>query len=88
MKQFRPVSADYSKSSTLSSVFGIGTNENGDKVDGANNSSSSGAVMLINCKYSNAFTIKLCALLRIALAMSEGITDIATGLAPFSVSTC
>jgi hypothetical protein len=43
MKQYRPMSADFSKVSTLSSVFGLSQDNNG-KPNGTN------GVFLINCK--------------------------------------
>jgi hypothetical protein len=43
MKQYRPMSADFSKVGTLSSVFGL-NQETGGKPNGSN------GVLLINCK--------------------------------------
>ena len=48
MKQYRPVSADFSKvGSGLSAVFGLNQESNDDKT-----SNGSNGVLLINCKYN------------------------------------
>ena len=47
MKQYRPMSADFSKVSTLSSVFGL--NQEPSKPN------SSNGVLLINCKFVDIF---------------------------------
>ena len=55
MKQYRPVSADFTKVGTgLSAVFGLNQESN----EGKSQSSSNG-VLLINCKYTNKMVMKL-----------------------------
>ena len=60
MKQYRPMSADVSKMSTLSAVFGLSQDQNNEKnSSGAGSTSGNGGVMLINCKFTILIELRL-----------------------------